>query len=112
MIIPKTYYEVHCDCCGERLCDPDDEPCYDKNFYDGFIAGANYALSHQWVSVEDALPEDDEDVVLVYAYDPLSGSPYFDLATLDGEWYSTSGAAIEVIKWTSIPPLPSRKIKP
>lgn len=24
MIEPKTYYEVHCDCCGERLYDPDD----------------------------------------------------------------------------------------
>lgn len=91
---------------------PDDEPCYDKNFYDGFIAGAKYTLAHQWVSVEDALPEDDEDVVLVYAYDSYSGSPYFDLATLDGEWYTTSGSAVEVIKWMPIPPLNPEKNNP
>ena len=28
-----------------------------------FIAGAEYALSHQWISVDEALPEDEEHVL-------------------------------------------------
>lgn len=31
---------------------------------DAFIAGADYALSHQWISVEEALPEYDEAVIV------------------------------------------------
>ena len=30
-----------------------------------FIAGAEYALSHQWISVEEALPEYDEAVLVI-----------------------------------------------
>ena len=33
--------------------------------YKGFIDGAEYALSHQWISVEDALPNEDEFVLFV-----------------------------------------------
>ena len=29
----------------------------------GFNEGAEYALSHQWISVEEALPEDEEHVL-------------------------------------------------
>ena len=32
--------------------------------YKGFIDGAEYVLSHQWISVEDALPEMEKEVVL------------------------------------------------
>ncbi|WP_289745000.1 DUF551 domain-containing protein [Paramuribaculum intestinale] len=31
---------------------------------DAFIAGAQYALSHQWVSVEERLPEEGQEVLL------------------------------------------------
>ena len=30
-----------------------------------FIAGAEYALSHQWIKVEEALPEYDESVLVI-----------------------------------------------
>ena len=33
--------------------------------YKGFIDGAEYAISHQWISVEDALPEYDEAVLVI-----------------------------------------------
>ena len=36
----------------------------------GFIAGAEYALSHQWISVEEALPEANENVLA-----PIGGVP-------------------------------------
>lgn len=29
----------------------------------GFFAGAEYALSHQWISVEEALPDENEEVL-------------------------------------------------
>ena len=31
-----------------------------------FIAGAEYALSHQWISVEEALPENEDWVIVMY----------------------------------------------
>lgn len=34
----------------------------------GYIAGANWALEHQWISVKEALPEDRKEV-LVYDQD-------------------------------------------
>lgn len=36
-----------------------------------FVSGAEYALSHQWISVEEALPEKDE-LVLV-KHKPIAG---------------------------------------
>ena len=34
-----------------------------------FIAGAEYTLSNQWISVEEALPEYDESVIVAFGYD-------------------------------------------
>ena len=31
-----------------------------------FIAGAEYALSHQWISVEEALPENEDWVIVMF----------------------------------------------
>lgn len=64
---------------------PDDEPCYDKNFYDGFIAGANFALSHQWISVEERLPEDDQ-LVLAHFSDVNAEMCYATAYYTDGGW--------------------------
>lgn len=41
-----------------------------------FIAGAQFALTHQWRSVEDELPLSEEDVMLRYE-NPLSGEESF-----------------------------------
>ena len=35
----------------------------------GFNEGAEYALSHQWISVEKALPEYDESVIVAFGDD-------------------------------------------
>ena len=35
----------------------------------GFIDGAEYAISHQWISVKDALPEYDETVIVAFGDD-------------------------------------------
>ena len=36
-----------------------------------FVSGANYALSHQWISVEEALPEDKEYIIVLIAGTPI-----------------------------------------
>ena len=35
------------------------------HYESGFIAGAEYAISNQWISVEDVLPEYDEAVLVI-----------------------------------------------
>ena len=35
----------------------------------GFNEGAEYTLSHQWISVEEALPEYDESVIVAFGDD-------------------------------------------
>ena len=46
----------------------DEYPCDIKDiqsdFKEAFKRGAEYALSHQWISVDEALPEPEEEVVL------------------------------------------------
>lgn len=41
-----------------------------------FIAGAEYALSHQWISVEDALPEANENVLALIGGVPVVAKGY------------------------------------
>lgn len=40
------------------------KPLPSVNFSKEFKAGMNFALSHQWVSVEDRLPEPEQEVLL------------------------------------------------
>ena len=40
---------------------------YNSSYYDGFVAGAAYAMNNLWISVKDALPEDCQ-LVLVREY--------------------------------------------
>ena len=49
----------------------------------GFIDGGYYSLTHQWRSVEDELPEDD-DTVFVSDENGYHIASYFN-----GEWYSS-----------------------
>lgn len=42
----------------------------------GFIDGAEYALSRQWISVEDALPEANENVLALIGSVPVVAKGY------------------------------------
>lgn len=42
------------------------EPAYDKSFYDGFRAGADYALANQWIKPADGMPEDRQRILICY----------------------------------------------
>ena len=47
-----------------------------------FIAGAEYALSHQWISVEEALPEANETVLVLIGGVPVVAKGYHVRARL------------------------------
>ena len=48
----------------------------------GFIAGAEYVLSHQWISVEEALPEANENVLALIGSVPVVAKGYHVRARL------------------------------
>ena len=49
-----------------------------------FIAGAEYALSHQWISVEEALPEANENVLALIGGVPVIARGYHVRARIRG----------------------------
>lgn len=49
------------------------ELSYDEVAESAFEKGAEYALSHQWISVEEALPQDEENVIVSMAGVPIIG---------------------------------------
>ena len=51
-------------------------------YKEGFKNGAEYALSHQWISVEDALPEANENVLALIGSAPVVAKGYHVRARL------------------------------
>lgn len=50
--------------------------------YKGFIDGAEYAISHQWISVKEALPEANENVLALIGSVPVVAKGYHVRARL------------------------------
>ncbi len=75
----KHAYEIHKDIQHYATA----TACIDKYAIDLFKAGADFSLTHQWRSVEDELPEDD-DTVFVSDENGYHIASYFN-----GEWYSS-----------------------
>lgn len=91
-------------CDGEKMHDTICANILSSNEY--FVkSGAQCALSHQWVSVEDALPEDDRYFYLVAdaRMDPLG----VDCAeyTCETKRFSRGGKILHPTHWCPIPPL-------
>lgn len=63
-----------------------------------FEAGAEFALSHQWISVDEALPEYEEDVLALIGGAPVIAKGYHVRAGLR---YNTH--------WMSIPKFKNKK---
>lgn len=73
-----------------------------------FRQGAHFALSHQWVSVEERLPEEKK-VVLCYIPDMKDNyaekDAYFDITILlDGVFINLDAETIYPSHWMPIPP--------
>ena len=78
--------------------------------YKGFIDGAEYALSHQWISVEEYLPEYDESVIVAFGDDDyalLHRSNNSNVLT-DKNGFCNYGYK-EVLAWMPIPKFETKK---
>lgn len=73
----------------------------------GFFHGAEYALSHQWISVEEELPECS---VMVFVKDKYGN---YDTAYLSkkGYWIANDGREIIVSFWMPIPKFETKESK-
>ena len=72
----------------------------------GFFAGAEYALSHQWISVEEVLPKNGENVFAIYSDNAYVA--WFD--ETDKDWHELSeGQLIVPTHWMPIPKFETRK---
>lgn len=90
----------------DRIVKEEPWPTAKRAFAKAFIDGADFALSRQWVSVEDALPEIDKRV-LVRVPKTDCYLEYYAVAYWDGEDFVEHQRS-EVIRpshWLSIPTL-------
>jgi len=95
---------------GEKEYDPGYPVKASSNFADGYKAGAAEALSHQWVSVEDAKPPYGERVFVMSIVN--NGIAWFDENSNGiGEWYAMDdNINLDFIQfWMPIPPLPEAR---
>ena len=74
----------------------------------GFMEGAQYALSHQWISVEEYLPEENEKVLVLYKHegiiligtDTYLGYNFYKMYGIINGW---SFGGDRIIAWMPIP---------
>jgi len=90
---------------GERKYDPGYPVKASSNFADGFKAGAKWALSHQWVSVEKVVPPFDGRIILCRdtywcALCIWNNDRFIDMSNNE-EFVATH--------WMPIPPLPEAR---
>ena len=64
----------------------------------GFIEGAEYTLSHQWISVEEAMPEANEKVLALIGSVPVVAKGYHVRARIR-----------EISHWMPIPKFETKK---
>lgn len=75
------------------------ELSYDEVAESAFEKGAEYALSHQWISVEDALPECSVMVIVKDKY----GNYHTAYLSKKGYWIANDGKEVIVSFWMPIP---------
>lgn len=80
------------------------ELSYDEVSESAFEKGAEYALSHQWISVEEALPEYDETVLVAWYDGDYSFNHRSNNKSVKTDKYGFCNYGIlEIIAWMPIP---------
>lgn len=76
-----------------------------------YICGAQDALASQWISVDEYLPENDDNVIVFVPAEPAFCLPdRCKIAYHDGEdWYTTDGEHIRPTRWMEIPKYKNEK---
>lgn len=75
-----------------------------------FREGARFALSHQWISVDEALPEYDEAVIVRNFYGEIffcHRSNRIGVETDDDKWCNYTGA--KIVSWMPTPEFETKK---
>lgn len=72
---------------------------------EGFKAGARFVLSHQWISVEKALPNNHDYVIAGYK-DNIFKALY---CKTNNMWLDTCGFERDVDRWMPIPKFETKK---
>lgn len=90
-------------------CDGNCRWCPNERYKDYFIEGADWALSHQWVSVEDELPpalqEDNTTSIRVIVRNE-DNAVFVDAYNFQRkEWRMGKVSIFKVTHWMPIPPL-------
>ena len=80
---------------ADRIPQSDERKEYSR---EDFIAGAYYALSHQWISVEEALPGANENVLALIESVPVVAKGYHVRARIR-----------DISQWMSIPKFGTKK---
>jgi len=86
------------------------ELSYDDVAESAFEKGAEYALSHQWISVEEALPEYDEAVIVRNFYGEIffcHRSNRIGVEIDDDKWCNYTGA--KIVSWMPTPEFETKK---
>lgn len=70
----------------------------------------SFVLSHQWVSVEERLPESDVEDVLTFTGCNMYGVEEYAVAHYDGkDWHTSAGEHFRPEYWMAIPQLNNKK---
>lgn len=85
------------------------KPLPSENFSEGFKAGVDFALSNQWVSVEERLPEDDRYFYLIA--DSRKNPLAIECVeySCETQKFSRNGIFLRPTHWCAIPKLNDKK---
>lgn len=112
--IQKKRIEEYADTEMSQYYNDDEYPCGIKDiqsdFKEAFQRGAEYALSHQFISVKEALPEYDEAVIVAtghpfYSFCHRSNKP--NVQTDEDGWCNYTG--MKILAWMPIPKFETKK---
>ena len=77
--------------------------------YKGFFHGAEWALSHQWISVDDALPDKQSCEYICHDGERVFFARWLDETPHGLSGWDIAGMTKPPIAWMPIPPLPEVK---
>ena len=87
----------------------------------GFKAGAEFALSHQWISIDEALPDDNEIALFIDQYGNMQLLTMADIRKQDKIWDAMLMGVLrdlleesivrldKIVAWMPIPSLKNKK---
>ena len=90
-------------------------------FVRGFNAGAEFALSHQWISIDEALPDDNEIALFIDQYGNMQLLTMADIRKQDKIWDAMLMGVLrdlleesivrldKIVAWMPIPSLKNKK---